>query len=48
LPLSAGPVATAGRYEARASVRDLGAALPGPPGGRPDPIEATTVVRFEQ
>jgi len=48
MPLSAGPVATAGRYEARATVRDLGAALPGPPGGRPDPIEATTVVRFEQ
>jgi len=48
LPLSAGPVATAGRYEAHATVRDLGAALPGPAGGRPDRIEATTVVRFEQ
>jgi len=48
LPLEAGPVATAGRYEARASVRDLGASLPGPSGVRADPIQATTVVRFEQ
>jgi hypothetical protein len=48
LPLNAGPVATAGRYEARATVRDLGVALPGPAGGRPDQIEAATIVRFEQ
>jgi len=48
LPLIAGPVATAGRYEARARVRDLGAALPGPTVSHPDPLEATTVVRFEQ
>jgi len=47
-PLNAGPVATAGRYEARATVRDLGAALPGPADGRPEPIVATTVMRFEQ
>jgi hypothetical protein len=48
MPLVAGPVASAGRYVVRASVRDLGAAVRSASADPPIRMEAATDLRFEQ